>query len=511
MANSVLLSSTFFFLSIWRGSKKGVKKVKSAIMNYVAGGKLQRARIRVSWHQCCQTKSKGGVNLINLEDAATALLTKWLIKAMEPGDSNLHLFLRFRLSQYQPYSGGRWSQSLEYFTLSKHQRKKGSLVWNQVAAAWRNMLPFVSTNTPSNWEKLMNCSFWWPLACPTLDAGFSMVRAAYLHKRGLKYYRDIWRGGRFLTPPEAQEKFGLLPPEFSAWSTVVTHLDRMWGNLIRFSPRKLTCGEWMAIFDDVGDLVPTVVCRAKEGFQPVVGTYTVKIPHKVQLFKIKWMSRTLEEIPSDSLNLPSAWGEFGEDTVQLCCGTVCRVRVLEAIKGPKKTSIWWYYGPISKLVWDPGRRQWPEAKNLMKYTSNQGRELLRQRTNTPNVIVKKWVGILPSDYKLRWNNIWDTERVRKEAGLIWMVWHKAVAVNAWRGAISQEIDQSYPVCLRGIRETVMHSFWECEDSRRAWLWGEAIINVMGPTGESRAEQPADPVGRPNMYDTRLTVIPNGPV
>ena len=76
VANSVLLSSTFFFLSIWGGSKKGVKKVKSAIMNYVAGGKLQRARIRVSWHQCCQTKSKGGVNLINPEDAATTLMTK---------------------------------------------------------------------------------------------------------------------------------------------------------------------------------------------------------------------------------------------------------------------------------------------------------------------------------------------------------------------------------------------------------------------------------------------------
>ena len=48
VANSVLLSSTFFFLSIWGGTKKGVKKIKSAIMNYVAGGRLQRARIRVS-------------------------------------------------------------------------------------------------------------------------------------------------------------------------------------------------------------------------------------------------------------------------------------------------------------------------------------------------------------------------------------------------------------------------------------------------------------------------------
>ena len=49
VANSVLLSSTFFFLSIWGGTKRGVKKIKSTIMNYVAGGKMQRARVRVSW------------------------------------------------------------------------------------------------------------------------------------------------------------------------------------------------------------------------------------------------------------------------------------------------------------------------------------------------------------------------------------------------------------------------------------------------------------------------------
>ena len=130
--------------------KERCKKIKSAIMNYVVGGKLQRARIRVSWQQCYQTKSKGGVNLINPKDAVAALMTKWLTKALEPGDSNLHLFLRFRLSQYQPYTGGRWPQSMEYFTMSKHQRKKGSIVWNQVALAWKTMLPFVSFSRPSN-------------------------------------------------------------------------------------------------------------------------------------------------------------------------------------------------------------------------------------------------------------------------------------------------------------------------------------------------------------------------
>ena len=70
-----------------------MKKIKSSIMNYVAAGRMQKARIKVSWAQCCQPKEKGGLNLINPEDAVVALIIKWLNKAMEFGDSNLTFFL----------------------------------------------------------------------------------------------------------------------------------------------------------------------------------------------------------------------------------------------------------------------------------------------------------------------------------------------------------------------------------------------------------------------------------
>ena len=101
VANNMLLSSTFYFLSMWRSSQKGVKKIKSSIMNYMAARRIQKSRIKVSWAQCCHPKEKSGLNLINPEDAVLALMTKRLNKALEPRDSNLHLFLRYRLSQYQ--------------------------------------------------------------------------------------------------------------------------------------------------------------------------------------------------------------------------------------------------------------------------------------------------------------------------------------------------------------------------------------------------------------------------
>ena len=45
VANSVQLSSMFFFLSILGGSKKGVIRIKSSIMNYLDVGKVQKPRI----------------------------------------------------------------------------------------------------------------------------------------------------------------------------------------------------------------------------------------------------------------------------------------------------------------------------------------------------------------------------------------------------------------------------------------------------------------------------------
>lgn len=64
MANSILLSLLFFFFSVWGGTKKGVAKLKSSILNYIAASKVERSRARVSWIQCCQKKEEGGINLI---------------------------------------------------------------------------------------------------------------------------------------------------------------------------------------------------------------------------------------------------------------------------------------------------------------------------------------------------------------------------------------------------------------------------------------------------------------
>lgn len=172
IVNSVPLSTLFFFFSIWGGKSGGIKKFKSLLMYHLAAGSVQRSRIKVGWLQCCQTRENGGLNLINPEDAATTLMTKWIIKALEPDESNLHQLLRFRLDNYQPYPRGKWRHSLEFFTLDKHQAHCGSIVWNRVSTTWKLMQQEIEYVRPQNIDELLNCSLWHCLLLSLIGLSF---------------------------------------------------------------------------------------------------------------------------------------------------------------------------------------------------------------------------------------------------------------------------------------------------------------------------------------------------
>jgi hypothetical protein len=76
VGNGILISSVFFFLAIWGGSKKGVSKVKAKIRNYIWSGSAHPTRARVSWDVCCMLKKEGGLGIVDPHDALTALMYK---------------------------------------------------------------------------------------------------------------------------------------------------------------------------------------------------------------------------------------------------------------------------------------------------------------------------------------------------------------------------------------------------------------------------------------------------
>jgi hypothetical protein len=52
----------------------------------------------------------------------------------------------------------------------------------------------------------------------------------------------------------------------------------------------------------------------------------------------------------------------------------------------------------------------------MEYTSEIGRRILKSRHKVLEVVTKKWSGVLLATFKLRWENAWDSERIKKGSG-----------------------------------------------------------------------------------------------
>lgn len=95
---------------------------------------------------------------------------------------------------------------------------------------------------------------------------------------------------------------------------------------------------------------------------------------------------------------------------------------------------------------------------------------------------------MPRSFKLRWPTIWTKERTQKECGLLWAIWHRAVAVNEWRGRIDGNIDQSCVVCGVGKREPVLHRFRECPSAQYVWTWSNKLITTLCPRLATVARQ-----------------------
>jgi hypothetical protein len=75
--------------------------------------------------------------------------------------------------------------------------------------------------------------------------------------------------------------------------------------------------------------------------------------------------------------------------------------------------------------------------------------------------------------------VWTSERVGKEAFLMWQICHKGIAVNEWRGKISIHIDKTCSICDSGSTESVAHRFWDCNQAQEAWSFAIQVVNRVG--------------------------------
>jgi hypothetical protein len=134
-----------------------------------------------------------------------------------------------------------------------------------------------------------------------------------------------------------------------------------------------------------------------------------------------------------------------------------------------------YVGIISQLQFDPGRWRRACGVPLMAYSMQIGRKLMNPHHQLTRSIPEKWHGLLPMTYQPRWCDIWNKRRPQKEAGFLWSVLHCAVAVNSWQAQMAPGFPISCIYCPAGLDETVIHRFYQCERTRRAWHFALTVL------------------------------------
>ena len=59
--------------------------------------------------------------------------------------------------------------------------------------------------------------------------------------------------------------------------------------------------------------------------------------------------------------------------------------------------------------------------------------------------------------------------------MLWLTWHKGVAINVWRGVISLTTDVSCQICVQEIPKCVIHRFGDCTQAQVAWNYTDLIL------------------------------------
>jgi hypothetical protein len=137
--------------------------------------------------------------------------------------------------------------------------------------------------------------FWWSEFAPIIGPGFSKIRAAQLHRAGLRCLRDAWQGGTFLSANETGVKFGLKAAEYNAWNTAIAILRRVWRGLLAGINPTAEPGEWLGIFGNNLHNLPVLVFQAGHNPDLVIGApaQVWQIPSCTDLFSVLLASRCL--------------------------------------------------------------------------------------------------------------------------------------------------------------------------------------------------------------------------
>ena len=322
---------------------------------------------------------------------------------------------------------------------------------------------------PTTFEEIQNTQLWWTTHFLGSNFGFTQFRARQLARRGLWCLRDLWIPGTMELQawPVLKDRFNLREPERRLITQIHAQVPPAWRRLGQTTATQSIHGEWLGLFPREIEGDPWMIFRTSPAFCPALrpGPQFVFLPATVDLFKVGAQSRTLILQDPHSPRLNPYYGFLQR----------IRVICLPRRASPRSLLTYKYLAPVSRLTFDPGRWQWCPGVDLFSYSSSQGRVWRRPRLQLQYPISEKWEGLVPPDFRPDWHEVWVPGRPRKEAGFLWSLLHRAIAVNHWRRQTVPTLSDLCTCCTQGEPETLIHAFYACPEAAAAWRFAATIF------------------------------------
>jgi hypothetical protein len=238
ITNNIILASTLFFLVVWPGTVQAIMHIRKLASYFLWAGRETRTLARVAWPILCHRYRDGGLGIIDLEQAMMALMSKWIILALQPGNSNVQLMLRYRLLRTQPTTGANWTPDPRWAMLHTHCTRPGSKVWIRIGKAWKSLVKELSPCDPSDYYSTLNQSLWFEDRLQLICTNLSRERAAELFRARMKTVKDVWcfEYGYPLAWEEIILKFPLIPEDRPFWRHLISSFPRDWSCKLSFGP-----------------------------------------------------------------------------------------------------------------------------------------------------------------------------------------------------------------------------------------------------------------------------------
>ena len=459
VANHVLLATVWYIASSWLFSKSCIGQIRRLVRNFIwAGEDRCHIRAKVAWSTLIAPKIHGGLGIIDPMDQCMALLTKFIVRGLLPGNAPWKQLLKQRLYRCAPPMGGLWSDSIRWifipdkrYVMTRHWEDK---FFNGILRAWEHVHQGLGYDAPTCEEEYLRQHLVWNpnMRLPSGHMLGSRRRLDWAKfDAGPGASVDAWKSFFALPTNVRSELLTSLRGGQIMCDQVQAVLGHLSSTIWSFNPSR-----WEGAFTRLQVMVGVRGYFANGSFQDYV------------LDEDGVISRSL--IQSEVLQ----YATFSKIRVLAYDGAKWIIDPqLEAIKEHWKLRIF-EKKPLTRLQWDPGEFWWKDPFDhsgkkcgFFQYSVKIGRHILTaQRRTTPGA-TQFWTqqGITIEFLSKFWVKLWARKQDMKINAFHWLLVHRAVPVGQWLERSGGPTMCIYCSCQM---ETLKHCFWECQAAQQVW-------------------------------------------